>query len=116
MDLVNPIPGLEKLLELFEDGAEKGGTFVDQVLCHAAVDGLSDTILVIGQLCSRMEEAGLLERHVLPLPGALDQNVVPLSGPRTPVERRQLARLAVALDPEGRVVRLPTALAREVAR
>ncbi len=111
MDLINPVPGLERLLELFEDGAEKGGTFVDQMMCHAAIDGLSDTILAFAELGARMEAAGLLEHHAIPLPEP-DAPAEPL----TPVERRQLARLAVRLDPEGRVVRLPTASVRGVAR
>ncbi|MGF3022625.1 hypothetical protein ACQVP2_07335 [Methylobacterium aquaticum] len=111
MLLTNPVPALEGLLALFEDGAEKGGTFVDQMMCHAAIDGLSDTILAFAELGARMEAAGLLEHHAIPLP----EPDAP-AGPLTPAERRQLARLAAPLDPEGRVVRLPTAATREAAR
>ncbi|MGF3028004.1 hypothetical protein ACQVP2_35085 [Methylobacterium aquaticum] len=105
MLLTNPVPALEELLVLFEDGAEKGGAFVDQARCHAALEGIANAIMAIGMLGSRMEAAGILEPFT-----------EPAAAPRTPVERRQLARLAAPLDPEGRVVRLPTALAREVAR
>lgn len=109
MDLVNPLPALEGLLEMFEEGASNGGTFVDQALCHTAIEGLTDVIMAFAELGARMEAAGLLEHRTVPLPR-------PVLGPRNPVERRQLARLAAPLDPEGRVVRLPTALAREAAR
>ena len=112
MDLVNPVPALEGLMVMFEDGAAKGGTFVDQVMCMAAVDGIADAILAIGSLCARMEGAGLLEHHAF----SLEPGTTAIPGPLTPVARRQLARLAVALDPEGRVVRLPTSGGREAVR
>lgn len=66
MDLVNPVPALEGLLALFEDGAAKGGTFVDQVACMTAMDGIADTILAFAELGARMEAAGLLEHHAIP--------------------------------------------------
>ncbi|MGF3027993.1 hypothetical protein ACQVP2_35030 [Methylobacterium aquaticum] len=104
MLLTNPVPALEALLALFEDGAERGGAFVDQARCHAALEGIANAIMAIGMLGSRMEAAGILEPFTEP------------AAPRSPVERRQLARLAAPLDPEGRVVRLPTAASREAAR
>ena len=105
MLLTNPVPTLEGLMAVLEDGAEKGGVFLDQSLCRAYLDGAANAIMAFGMLGSRMEAAGLVEPFTEE-PAA----------PRTPVERRQLARLAAPLDPDGRVVRLPVVGAREVAR
>ncbi|KMO28633.1 hypothetical protein [Methylobacterium aquaticum] len=105
MRINNPVPTLEGLLAVFEDGAAKGGTFVDQVMCQTAIDGIADAILAIGMLGSRMEASGLLEPFTEE-PAA----------PRTPVERRQLARFAAPFDPDGRVVQIPTAFTREAGR
>lgn len=105
MLLTNPVPTLLGLMALLEDGAEKGGVFVDQSLCHAYLDGVANAVTAIGMLGSRMEAAGLLEPFT-------EEPIAP----RTPVERRQLARLAAPLDPDGRVVHLPIASAREGVR
>lgn len=105
MLLTNPVPTLEGLMVVLEDGAEKGGVFIDQSLCHAYLDGIANAIMAFGMLGSRMEAAGLLEPFT-----------EEPTAPRTPVERRHLARLAAPLDPDGRVVQIPTAFTREEGR
>lgn len=99
-DFVNPDPILQDIADFFTDAAAEGGVSLDPVLCGAFSEGLRDAAACLRTLLDRAETAGLLERVGLP-------QAVPSAHRRTPAERAGLARLAVALDPERRVIAFP---------
>ncbi|GJD93398.1 hypothetical protein [Methylobacterium iners] len=97
-EFLNPVPAVEDLLHVFEEGAREGGLQLDADLCGAIVQGLREAASSVATIVDFARAHGLV--HAL-----VEHEVAPL----TPTARRQLARLAVPLDPEGRVMRLPTA-------
>ena len=104
-DFLNPAPYLEDLAEVFRGGAsDPAGITFDPELCRAFVEGLGDVAGKVDALAAYVAAAGLVER----IQFAADR-------PRTPVERRNLARLSAPLDPAGRVMSFPTAPVRRVA-
>ncbi len=96
-DRADPIVFLKDLIEVFEDGAKDSrGIESDPELCRHFVEGLREAVESVGALATLAEEAGLLQRLTLTVPG-----------PRTPTERRLLAAMAVPLDADGRVIAFP---------
>jgi len=101
-EFLNPAHHLEDLAHVFEVGAEtEGGITIDEDLCRYFVEGLRDAADGVEQLVAFAQEHGLV-------------HAVGTDRDRTPVERQRLARLAVPLDPEGRVLSFPQAPARLV--
>lgn len=98
---LNPTQSLVEIADVFERGASNGGVSFDADLCRHFVDGLRDAAGGVEQLVAFAQEHGLV--HAL----GEDRD-------RTPAERQRLARLAVPLDPEGRVLSFPQAPARLV--
>lgn len=96
-DRADPIVFLKDLIEVFEDGSKDSrGIEFDPELCTHFVEGLREAVESVGALATLAEEAGLLQRLTLTAPG-----------PRTPIERRLLAAMAVPLDADGRVIAFP---------
>ncbi|MCJ2050870.1 hypothetical protein [Methylobacterium sp. J-070] len=103
-DFANPEPVLQDIADFFADAAREGGVSLDPVLCGAFAEGLRDAAACLRTVLDRAETAGLLERLRPPATGSLEAGPPPR---RTRAERLGLARLAVALDPEGRVLAFP---------
>ncbi|WP_437871328.1 hypothetical protein ACSD7O_22365 [Methylorubrum extorquens] len=96
-DHADPIVFLDDLIETFEDGSKDSrGIEFDPELCSTFVEGLREAVASVRALATLAEEAGLIQRLTLTV-----------SGPRTPLERRLLAAMAVPLDADGRVVAFP---------
>lgn len=96
-DHADPIVFLDDLIDVFEDGSkDRRGIEFDPELCRHFVEGLREAVASVRALATLAEGAGLLQRLT-----------VTVSGPRTPVERRLLAAMAVPLDTDGRVVAFP---------
>ncbi|MGX5776483.1 hypothetical protein [Methylorubrum zatmanii] len=100
-DHIDPTTFLEDLKHVFEDGRSSDqGLTLDPQLCKLMVEGLAEAIRTVEALRFLAEEGGLLRRVTLPAPT-----------PRSPAQRRQLAAMAVPLDPEQRVIAFPAAIA-----
>lgn len=99
-EFINPTLWLDDLRHVFEDGARKPmGIVIDPELCRHFVAGLGDIIDQVDTMAAYLAALGHVER-------------LEAERPRTPVERRQLARRAIAADPTAKVVRLPTPVTR----
>lgn len=103
-DFINPVPCFEDLVYVFEEGSRtSGGITIDEDLCRHMAEVLTDAAEGVGVLVDFARSSGFVQ----PIDAAL--------APRTPTERRQLARLAARLDPEGRVLALPIPARRPAA-
>lgn len=102
-EFLNPAHHLEDLVHVFETGAEtKGGINIDEDLCRFFVEGLRETASGVEQLVDFARTYGLV-------------HTVEVERDRTPVERQRLARLAVPLDPDRRILAFPQEQPRCVA-
>jgi hypothetical protein len=92
--LPDPVAYLESAIHLFSDGArDPAGLQLDPELCRGLAEGLGDVL------------DGL--ELFIALAAEVRAAVGPLPARRTAAERRILASMAQALDPDGRVVAFP---------
>lgn len=104
-DFINPVPCFWDLVHVFEDGAEaEAGIAIDQNLCRIMADVLIEAAEGVAQLVEFARAHGRVE--------TIEPDAAPA---RTPVQRQQLARLAIALDPGARIVAFPQAPVRTFA-
>lgn len=97
---INPVPGFRCLAEVFEAGAaKKDGIRIGPDLCRHMASALSEGAEHVAVLVEFARSHGLVQSIEVAEAPAL-----------TPVQRQQLARHAVALDPGARVIAFPPAV------
>lgn len=103
-EFINPGPCFDDLVHLFQDGAETpGGIHIDEDLCRMMAEVMTEAAEGVAALVDFARSFGLV------------QPIETVTATRTPNQRRQLARLAAPLDPDGRVVALSVPARRHVA-
>lgn len=100
---LNPVQGLSLLIDVFDQGSgTAGGITLDEGLCRNFSEALRELEAGVAPLVDFAASHGLVQ-------------AIPPERDRTPVERQRLARLAVPLDPERRVLAFPQAPVRFAA-